>query len=246
MSGLSSLIQYRAVQNNREKQFAAYEKQPTVEKSISYFKEKIKTVDSVDALLKDHKLKTFVLQSFGLEELKNSNYMVKRILTDDLDSETAMANSMKDARFKTMASALRLDKGMGKLKDDTVIGALVERYKTQGFEAKIGDQSSAAREAMYFKRNIANATSIYQIMADPTLRKVATLGSNLPKQITSLDFDKQVSMFESKVDVSQLKDSKYVDRMISQFLIKSDLESVSTSSMTASLFSGSTGFSILV
>jgi hypothetical protein len=247
-NGMSAEMNYRMVQENRERRFNAYIDAPTTQREIDFFAEKIGEIDSADDIIDDFRLKNFVLQAFGLEELENSNHMIKRILTDDLGEEDALAYRMNDPRFQDIAFALRLDQGVETMKDPETINAVVQRYLINGFEKQVGEDSVAARQAMYFKRKIGKVENVFQLMADRTFKEVARVGGGLPSEIARLDFDKQVELYEKNVDVEKLKDPKYVDDLINRFLIRSDLESgggFDANAGIVGLFSGS-GVNIVV
>jgi hypothetical protein len=235
---MPGLLLYKSLQQSQDKQFDAYSREPKVEREVAYFLSNIDSIESADDLLKDWRLKGFVLQSFGLEDFMQSNALMKRILTDDLDGEAPTAYSMRDPRFQEIAETLRLDKGVGTIKSSAVTGELITRYLTNGFETRIGEQNISARQAMYFQRNISTKSNIFQVMSDPTLREVVTVAVGLPKEVALLDFDKQVSMIEAKFDISKVSDSKYIDRTINQFLIRKDMESggVQQNASVAGLF----------
>lgn len=225
-NGMSAMTNYRMVDANKEQRFTAYVDQPTVKRELAYFAEKIATIESADDLINDWQLKSFVLQAFGLEDLQQSNHMLKRILTDDLtDNETALAYRMNDERFRDIATTLRLDQGVDRIKSAEVIGAITERYLVNGFEKQVGQDSLATRQALYFERKIGAVTNIYQIMADPTLKEVARVAGGLPTDIARLDFDRQAELYERTVDIEKLKDEDYVSGMIDRFLVRKDMES---------------------
>lgn len=223
-NGMSAEINYRLVQQNREQRFNAYVDSPKTQREIDYFGQKIAEIESPKDVIQDYRLKKFILQSFGLEDLENSNHMLERILTDDLGSDDALAYRMNDPRFQDIAFTLRLDQGIETIQTPDVINKIVQRYLINGFEKEVGEGSMAARQAMYFKRNAGSMENIFQLMADPTLKQVARLGAGLPSEIARLDFDRQADLYKKNIDVEQLKDPKYVDDLINRFLVRTDLE----------------------
>jgi hypothetical protein len=248
-NGMSAEMNYRLVQQNREQRFNAYVDSPKTQREIDYFGEKIAELESPDDVIQDYRLKKFILQSFGLEDLENSNYMLERILTDDLGSEDALAYRMNDPRFQDIAITLRLDQGIETIQTPDVVNKIVQRYLINGFEKEVGDDNVAARQAMYFKRNAGSMENIFQLMADPTLKEVARLGAGLPAEIARLDFDRQAELYEKNIQVEQLKDPKYVDDLINRFLIRSDLENgggFNADSAMVGLFGNSSGLMNIV
>jgi len=247
-NGLSAMTNYRMLETSREQRFEAYTKQPTVQRELAYFAEKITGIESADDLLEDWQLKTFVLKAFGLEELERSDHMVKRILTDDLENQDeALAYRMQDPRFPEMAVTLRLDQGTAKIKSPATIQEVAQRYLLNGFETQVGQDSIATRQALYFERKIGKAANIFQVMADPTLREVARVAGGLPTDISRLDFDKQAALYEKSIEVDRLKDPDYVKELVERFLVRADMESgagTAAANGIVSLFQPGGGFNV--
>ena len=206
-------------------QVAAFRQEPMVDRQIQYFRENIKNVESVDELIDDFQLKTVLLEAYGLEQFASQNGFVKKLLTDDYDDTNSLARQMLDPRISTMAEELRLDKGMGHFQSDANVEALIDLYVTSGFEKRIGEQNTANRQVMYFERKLPDVDNLFNIMEDKTLKEVVRVAVGLPEQIAQLDFDKQVDLFESKLDVERLKsDPDYVDELMQTYLIRKDAE----------------------
>ena len=209
-NGLSAEMNYRMIQDNYDRRFQAYIDSPQTTRDLDYFSEKIAEIESADDIIDDYRLKQIVMQAFGLEDLENSNHMLKRILTDDLDDEEnpSLALLMNDPRFQDAATTLRLDKGIETIQSTDVLSKITKRYLINGFEKQVGEDSIGARQALYFQRNIGEAENVFQVMADPTLKEVARLAAGLPQEVARLEFDKQVELFEKNLDVEQFQDEK--------------------------------------
>jgi hypothetical protein len=213
---------YRTTQATFDRQFQTYAKQPLVERQVQYFRETAPTKLSAKDVLDDWQLRQFILQSFGLEELQNSRALVERILTDDLDSEDALVWRMNDPRFVRMATTLRFDQGVGKLQFPSVVEDIVGRFRTNGFEAQIGDQNLAVRQAMYFERRAPDLQNVYQILGDKALRDVAVTAAGLPQETARMDIDKQAKLLSESLDVAKLKDPAYVEDYVQRYLARVD------------------------
>ncbi|NBB83878.1 MAG: DUF1217 domain-containing protein [Alphaproteobacteria bacterium] len=221
-TGLSAQMLYRTTQATFDRQFQTYAKQPLVERQVQYFRDTAPTKLSAKDVLDDWQLRQFILQSFGLEELQNSRALVERILTDDLDSEDALVWRMNDPRFVRMATTLRFDQGVGKLQFPNVVEDIVGRFRTNGFEAQIGDQNLAVRQAMYFKRRAPDLQNVYQILGDKALRDVAVTAAGLPQETARMDIDKQAKLLSESLDVAKLKDPAYVEDYVQRYLARVD------------------------
>ena len=224
-----------------------------VERDIEYFKENIGKIENADELLDDFRLKKFVLEAFGLEEDLYKDAFVKRILTDDLEGDDALAYRMIDPRYVEMATALRLDTGSSILKDASAMGEVGARWLVNGFEKDLGEQNPALREAMYFRRKAPKIENMYQVLSDKALRHVVMKVAGLPDQMASQPVEKQAAALEKRINVEDLKDPNYVDDLMRQFLVIEDAQAGTGSidAGIASLFQpiggdGGSGLNLLV
>ena len=73
------------------------------------------------------------------------------------------------------------------------------------------------RLALYFERKAPGLTSFYQVLADPALAQVVRTALGLPDSFASADIDKQVALFESKIDIADLKDPEKLSKFMQRF-----------------------------
>ena len=229
LAGLPSQAMFKLLdtQETYDRQRKIYEAQPEVDRIITNVTEKIFDAESVEDLLNDPHIKEFMLQAYSLSgELAESTQFMKRILTDPLDGEDALAYKMSDPRFLKMATDLRLDIDMSKVKDPVTLAFMMEQYKTVGMEIEVGEADLAVREAMYFKRKASEIETGFQVLADNALRAFALGALGLPQEIAYLEIDKQNEILERELDLSKLGaeggelDEEYVDRLITQYFAR--------------------------
>lgn len=248
--GMPGLLMFNSLQKTQSQQFQAFREQPLIKRDLDYFTDNIKKIESADDLLNDFRMKKFILEAYGLEEDIYKNAFIKKILTDDLGGDDALAYKMRDTRYADMASALRLDTGTSILKDSEAMGKVAARWLVNGFEKDLGEQNIAVREAMYFRRQAPKIKDLYQVLGDKALRKVAMTIAGLPDQIAAQPVEKQKAALEKRFNVEDFKDPTYVDNMMRQFLAIEDAKSGATTSINAGIVSllqpagadGGTGF----
>ena len=249
-TGMSGTLMFNSLQHSQPEQFAAYQDRPQVQRELDYFMENIGKVQTADDLLNDYQLKTFVLEAFGLEEDINKDAFIKRIISDDLEGEDALAYRMVDTRYAELATALRLDTGNSILQDSDAMGELAARWLVNGFEKDLGEQNISVREALYFQRKAPEIVNMYQVLGDRALREVAMTVAGLPDQMANQPIEKQAAELEKRINIEDFNDPDYVDNLMRQYLAIKDAENGdgSQGSGIAALFqplSGeSTGISI--
>ncbi|MBP0616431.1 DUF1217 domain-containing protein [Jiella mangrovi] len=187
-------------------------------------------VATMDDFLANTTLVDFALKAFGLDGEKLTSDELRAILTSDLSDPDSVAGKYDDTRYLEFAAAFNFDTD-GTIERDvsrvqTVSDMLTTQdlYLRQKMEEEAGDESNGVRLALYFKRVAEDITSVYEFLADDALLEFVTTTLGLPDEFSSSDIDVQARNLEKKIDVEQLGDTEYVERMINRFLAMYDLE----------------------
>lgn len=155
-------------------------------------------------------------------EAKNE-LIAKGYLDPKNPTRVSVANQLTDTRYLQGALTLKLGStGVDTIKKKETIDQLVSQYLTYKFEDKIAKESQPAENARYVKKAIGDITSVFGLLSDRTIRDVISTAYRIPKEIARQPVETQARVFNSKVDVAQLKDPKYVDLLIKKYLIASD------------------------
>jgi len=220
---LPATTAYSLVEASLDKQKAAFEKSGAVQNDINYFRTAIAKVTSPDDLMKDYRLRKFVLTAFGLDSQVNSQALIKQVLSSDLTDSKSIANKLVDPRYRQLAAAFNFAAGgASKVTDPSFVDGIVDNYVTAAFEQNAGQTNPGVRLALYFKRMAPTITSWFQVLGDVPLYNVAKTALNVMALGPSDDVDKQAAYLEKRVGIANLKDPKFVDRFISRFLASYD------------------------
>ncbi|PWS38251.1 hypothetical protein DFH01_02855 [Falsiroseomonas bella] len=203
---------------------------------MARFRERAPQIADAEALLKDRRTLTVVLEAFQLESEIDKRAMLRKVLTEDPAAEGSLVNRLTDPRWKQLAQAFAggttAPLADGALVERIVSGALTNRY-----EKAMGDANPGLREALYFKRMAGNASTIAQLMSDRALATVARGALGLPEQFGLLSFEQQRDLLTRRIDVADLKDPKAVSRMAQRYVAQ--LSATQTGAPMASLLDGS-------
>lgn len=205
--GLDSASAFRALQKDPQKYIDRFAKDKTVQKEIDYFNKVAPKFKTVDDLMKDRRALQFVLDSYGMGSEINNAGRIKKVLTEDPTASGSLVNKLVDPKFKTMATALRLDQGMDKLNTMTTNGTLKTSYIQNEFEEALGSQDNALRQAAYFARNTGTISSVYSVLGDKVLRDVVTNTFQLPKELAVQEIESQAKVIAARVDVKKFNSS---------------------------------------
>jgi hypothetical protein len=217
----------------------------------TYYHEAINKVHSVDALIADKRLIAYVLKAYDLDEVKLSDFELKRILTSDPLDKRSYANSRGDTRYRELAGAFNFTPD-GKISRAPVreaqtrndMLATADLYLQQTLESDAGAQSEGVRLALYFRRKAPTIASAYSILADKALLEVVRTALKLPASTSQIDIDKQAQIISKRLKIEDLKDPKKLDKFLAQFAALYDINNntAAVSSPASILFgTGSSG-----
>ena len=223
VSGMPAQVAFTTTVERWDEHLENFQEQPTIQRSVDKFLERLGEIESAEELIDDFELRTFLLQSYNIDEsLHNSVGLLKRVLLDDLEAEDAMVYQMEDPRFVKMATDLRLDVGLDVVKSVDGQTAIIQNYFTIGLEMDLGDQNMAIREALYFRRTVGETENAFQILGDNALRAVVFGAFNIPKEVSYQDIEKQAALIEQHVEIDRLSEPDYVQELLDRYLIRTD------------------------
>lgn len=228
ISGLipnSSFQSFKAIFGDKSKALEKFENSKPVQKEIEWFKEQAKKVKTVDEVLDNRRMMEFILSAYSVDDEIKYPGRYKKILKEDPGDKQSLVNKLRDPRFKEMAKDLSFaGLGVGKLSFNFFLEELADKFVTNEFEKKLGEQNPALREASYFKRKASTIKGPFDILGDKILRSVVTGALGIPPQAAVQSVDKQASLITDKLDVKKFSDPAFVDTFLRKFLIKKDSE----------------------
>lgn len=219
----ASGLYQRLSKGDAAKQAAQHAQTPAVKKEIEYFRQKAATVKSVDEFFKDQRLLKFALSAYSLEAEQQFPARIKQVMTSDPKDPKALANRMIDPRYKEINKDFAFGQtGTANLKLTKFVDTLVEKYVTNEYEKKLGEQNPALREAAYFKRKIGSITDVYQILGDKALRAVVFDTLGIPAEVANQSLEKQAELVKKGFKLDKVKDTLYVDNFLKRFVAARD------------------------
>ncbi|MGE0407927.1 MAG: DUF1217 domain-containing protein [Amphiplicatus sp.] len=232
---------WRVLQKTAPQQRAAFEKSPSLNRHIEYFRENIKNALTAEDLVKDRRLLVVALGAFGLGDEINKRAFIQRALEGGTDDPSAFANRLSDLRWRKMSKSFGYGNiaganvGLSAFRED-----IIARYKSLEFERAVGEVDEDMRVAMNFKREIAeiaagenvDRTGWLQVMGRLPLRTLLSTALGLPKSVAQLDIDKQREIFADKAlkvfgekSVAQFSDPEKIEEATRRFFLFRQMES---------------------
>lgn len=236
-------------------QQASFNAAPQNKRDEDYFREKIGSIKTAEALVNDRRLLKVALGAFGLDNDINNKFFIQKVLQDGTLKTNALSSKLADKQYEKLSAAF----GFGDFSvPNTALSdfpdKIINSYRTRQFEAAVGDQNNDLRLAMNIERELpaiaGKASSSenakwYTIMGNTALRSVFQTALGLPSNTATLDIDQQLGIFKSRAksqfgneSVSQFTNPATLDTLIKKFLIRSEVNSFAQSgNSTTSLMS---------
>jgi len=201
------------------------------EKEASYYRTRLQTLETVEDLLADTRLRNVLLVAEGLRPVDVSTETLRAVLTSDLDDPNSFANQQTEIGFQKIAGSFNFD-AEGYIRTVSNPGAQNERglvetqrlYLTQAIEEEAGQESLGARLALYFERMAPTLTSNYDILADDALAQFIRTTFSISDETAGSDIDKQKEMLDRYLDIDDLLDPEKVETLVQRFLALYDID----------------------
>ncbi|WP_334146370.1 DUF1217 domain-containing protein [Hyphomicrobium sp.] len=217
---------------------------------IDYYSSVLESVESVDDLLADKRVVTFLKKAYGFEKETSPLFLqtLRAALTSDASDATSFVNRAGNERFREIASAFNFASDgsvkrvtLGSVQDPNALVETQDLFLRQTMEVSAGEQNEGVRLALYFQRKAESITSGYSILADKALFAFVTTALSLPDAVANMDTDMLAALLEKRINFEDFKDPAKLDKFIARFTALYDMENQQSTTSIPSLLLGQTG-----
>ena len=217
---MTALTTFRLLTADLELTRQTISRRPEFSREIEHFVANIEAVESLDDLMADQRIYAFVLKAYGLEDMAYAKAFIRKVLEEGVDEPDALANRLADRRYRELAADFNFKRyGAATTTFERTRSGVVERFHQAQLEIEAGEQSDGARLALYFQRMSGEIDSANAILADRALLKFIQTAYDLPVQMSFMPLQKQAALIESKLDLADLKDPLFLDKLVNRFLV---------------------------
>lgn len=189
-----------------------------VKNETEYYKANVGKLQSIDDLMANKRLLTFALSSYGLDATTEKPETIRKMLEGGITDPASPANKLTDKRYAGFVTAFNFaDFGETATSRSLAQRPVIDKYMRQTLEENAGIDNEGVRLALYFERKAPTLTSFYEVLADPALGKVVRTMLSLPESFATADVDKQVQLFESKLDIEDFSDPEALGKLMTRF-----------------------------
>ncbi len=207
---------------NQTKDIAATAKQPEVARDIATFTKAVGSAKSVTQLLANPTVMKVLLTANGLGSQVSYTALAQKALTSDLTNPKSVANQLKTTNSAWVSAAQTYQfaaKGLSVVQSAKVISTITNAYAEVTWRNSLDQTTPGLSNALTFRSTAATVKSVDQILGDPVLRDVVTTALGLPRQIAEQPLTTQEGLISKGLDITQLKDPKFVERFVQRYLL---------------------------
>ncbi|MGN6551415.1 MAG: DUF1217 domain-containing protein [Pararhizobium sp.] len=182
--------------------------------NTDYFTQQMTSVTSVDQLLSDNRLYTYVLTAFGFDPYSTDSSTIRQALTSDSSDPASFANTATGGDYSGLASLFNFNAdgsvpAGGKAISDHDLSAVTNAY---GLGYDSAAKAASDNATAYFKSASEKITSVNDLLGDTQLYNYVLDAYGLDPDTESKTIIKQVLTSDPSDPtsfVSRLHDSRY-------------------------------------
>lgn len=221
---MSTAVAYRSIAANLDRSLKTIESKPDVRREVAYFRAQIGSIKSVDDLMRNKRVYSFVMNAFGLGDMAYAKAFMRKVLEQGIDEPSSLANRLPDPRYRELVTALNFARyGSAATAFERAQASVVERSLRQSLEAATGQESEGARMALYFARRAPSLKSVYGLLADKTLLQVTLTALQLPDTFSLQSIERQADQLSRRLELSDFADQKSLGRFLDKFTVLWDV-----------------------
>ncbi len=221
LSGQASIQALASAETNQARDSKLTAAQPEVQRAISTFTRAVNGAKSVKQLLANPAVMNVLLTAAGMQDQLGSTALATQALTSKLSDPKSLANRLTDTRWKTLAQQYNFDTTKLKsIQNPAAIAAIAKSYAQATWQAGQDTVTPGLSNALAFRAGASKLTSVDLILGNPVMRKVVTTALGIPEQIAFQSLNAQEIAISSRLDITKLKDPKFVESFVKRYLIE--------------------------
>lgn len=225
ISGMTGRLALTLLDKTKDAQLKSIENDPANARAISKFRDQVGSINTVDDLINNYDVYSFVMKAYDLKDQMFGKAMMKQILSSDPTDNTSLLNRLTDSRFRTFYNAMGFTAN-GKVNVNTLKQSwqdqVVKRFVEQQYINDEGSQNDSVGAVLDFRQKVGSIKTWYDVLKDKSVGKLMRTALGIPDGVVAQSLDRQVKLFEDKFDISKLQDPAEAEKLVSKFIAISD------------------------
>lgn len=232
------LTALRLAQANSAHKIAAEAKTPEVARDIAAFRKAVAGSKTIQSALANPAVLKVLLTANGLGDQLAYTGLATKALMSDPTSTASLASriSGSNAGWLAVAKTFNFQKnGLSALTGAGVQSTLAAGYAEVRWRESLDASTPGLSSALTFLDQARTITNVDQILGNAVNRNVVLTALSIPLQIAYQPLAAQEKAIATRLDVTKLKDPKYVQALAQRFLLNKQASGTNTSSGIVSL-----------
>jgi hypothetical protein len=226
---------------------AAPEQQAAAQAESTYYMSAIGKVESVDELIADPRLVSYLATAYGLTAEPLSADLLRNVLTSDPFDRNSFVGRLTNKGFRDLAAAFNFNA------DGSIARAPEAQAQTRGEIIRVADlylraavQATAAGGnprlplSLYFSRKAQIIDSPFDILSDRALFDVTRTALGLPDTMADASTDAQAAILNRLLNFGDFRDPETVQQFLTQFTNPTAVRSSTGLPSLAAILEGTT------
>lgn len=209
-----------AAEKNQTKAIDKQAKDPQTKRDIDHFTEALAKAKDIKSLLADPIARKVLLTANGLGDQADYTALATKALQSDTSKAGSLASKLSDTRWLDMAKTYDFaNKNLTVLKQQSAIKTVTSGYAEVQWRQSLEQTTPGLSAALEFRSRAGAVKKVDDILGDSNLRKVVTTALGLPQQIAFQSLEAQEKAITNRLDITKLRDPKFVEQFARRFLI---------------------------
>jgi len=209
-----------SAEKNQTKAIDKQAKDPQTKRDIDHFTTALAKAKDIKSLLADPIARKVLLTANGLGDQADYTALATKALQSDTSKAGSLASKLGDTRWLDMAKTYDFaNKGLTVLKQQSAIKTITSGYAEVQWRQSLEQTTPGLSAALEFRSRAGAVKKVDDILGDSNLRKVVTTALGLPQQIAFQSLEAQEKAITNRLDITKLKDPKFVEQFARRFLI---------------------------
>lgn len=208
-AGLSSSLALKVIDRSYDRQLAVTASDAANQRAIAAFRESVAGIQTAEDFVQNWDAYSFVMRAFDLEDQIFGRAIIRKMLESDISDPAALVNRLSDARFRDLYKVMGFTDG-GSSTPNTTDPAwqdeMVERFVERRF---INSQEAGNPDlglVLEFRQKADEIDSWFDVLKSKDVSQFMRTALGIPDSVAGLDLDRQVAIFESRMDLEDFKD----------------------------------------
>ena len=235
-SGADSLQALQTAQANQTADIAKEAKQPQISADIAAFTKALSTATTPAQLLQSPAALKVLLTANGLASQIPYTALAQKALLSDPKTSTSLVNQLNATNSNWLPTAETyqfFSKGLSVLKSPSTLSTLTSAYAEISWRQSLDATTPGLSNALTFLQTASTAKTAYDVLGNAVLRDVVTTALNIPLQIAFQPLEAQATAITSQLDLTRLKDPKFVKSMAQEYLLNKATAAQSTGTIAS-------------